>query len=342
MDWFERLTGFRELDYATTRQNLDVDGKQLHSLVNGASYGIGEFELASLAALRERVQRGGGLPGKLQVSVVVGDVRRLHRVPEYADALFQVASQFNMLEMVSPQVTPEQGVTLYQHDHTQGPGCAIAAGAATIYRNYFVPVGDGIGQTKDHQLDGLAEIGKSLSESLGQSVESLWSMQNGYAMCSQAGLSAIAGHLAKLGPGQTDALRAKLRIGIHSDVEVTNTDSSPRPRVSQAFCSALPVAYSRVPASHWTAFATLVLEAAYEATMWAAVLNAQRGGSNIVLLTRVGGGVFGNAAEWIDVAMRRALRLAVDCGLDVRFVSHGSPDPRLVQMASQFGRGGKR
>ena len=124
MDWFERLTGFGEQDYATTRQNLDVDGTQLHSLVNGASYGIGEFELVSLRALRERVQHGGGMPGKLRVRAVSGDVRAMHRMPEYAGALFQVASQFNMLEMVSEDVTPEHGVTGYEHDHTQGPGCA--------------------------------------------------------------------------------------------------------------------------------------------------------------------------------------------------------------------------
>ena len=40
-------------------------------------------------------------------------------------------------------MTPEHGVTRYQHDRTQGPACAIAAGAATIYRNYFAPVGGG-------------------------------------------------------------------------------------------------------------------------------------------------------------------------------------------------------
>jgi transposase len=49
--------------------------------------------------------------------------------------------QFNLLEMTSPSVSPEHGVTRYQDDHTQGPACAIAAGAATIYRNYFAPVG---------------------------------------------------------------------------------------------------------------------------------------------------------------------------------------------------------
>jgi hypothetical protein len=56
---------------------------------------------------------------------VTGDVRRMHLLPESAGALFQLASQFNLLEMTGPEVTPENGVTIYQHDHTQGPACAI-------------------------------------------------------------------------------------------------------------------------------------------------------------------------------------------------------------------------
>lgn len=48
---------------------------------------------------------------------------RLHGSPEFEGAWFQVASQFNALEMPSPSVTPEQGVTAYVHDRTQGPAC---------------------------------------------------------------------------------------------------------------------------------------------------------------------------------------------------------------------------
>ena len=66
----------------------------------------------------------------------------MHTAPEYTGALFQVASQFNALEMVGPDYTPEDGATRYQHDHTQGPACAMAAAPATIFRNYFTPVGD--------------------------------------------------------------------------------------------------------------------------------------------------------------------------------------------------------
>jgi hypothetical protein len=110
-----------------------------------------------------------GPAGRLRVGVAVGDVRQMHQARENAGALFQVASQFNLLEMISPSVTPEDGVTRYAHDPTQGPACAIAAGAATIYRNYFAPVGGGHGQTKDRQIvDALADLGEALSKGVGQ------------------------------------------------------------------------------------------------------------------------------------------------------------------------------
>ena len=85
-------------------------------------------------------------------------------------------------------------------------------------------------------------------------------------------------------------LRGKLCIGAHSDVEVADAGGENRPLVSQAFCSALPVAYTRVPSAHRKPFASLVLDAAYEATTLAAVLNKHRGASNVVLLTLLGGG----------------------------------------------------
>ena len=55
----------------------------------------------------------------------------MHADSELGGALFQVASQFNLLEMAGPSVSPEDGVTRYGGDHTQGPACAIAAGGRT-------------------------------------------------------------------------------------------------------------------------------------------------------------------------------------------------------------------
>ena len=69
----------------------------------------------------------------------------------------------------------------------------------------------------------------------------------------------------------------------------------------------MPVAYGEPPPSTWEPIARLVLEAAYEATLLAGILNARRGMSNRVLLTRLGGGAFGNDPIWIDAAIERAL-----------------------------------
>jgi hypothetical protein len=153
MDWFEKLTGFSETSYSDTLAKLKVDGNRLHSLVTGESFGVGELELVSLQALRVRLKSADGPLGRLKARVVTGNVRKMHRLPENAGALFQVASQFNLLEMMRPTVTPDDGVTCYELDPTQGPACAIAAGAATIYRNYFAPVGGRHGQTTERQLE---------------------------------------------------------------------------------------------------------------------------------------------------------------------------------------------
>jgi hypothetical protein len=336
MNWFEHLTGFAETGYAETRGRLEIAGERLRSRVNGRSYGIGRLELVSLATLRRRVLDGPGLPGRLRCSVVLGDARALHRDANNAGALFQVASQFNLLEMMGPDATPEHGVGIYECDGTQGPACAIAAGAATIYRNYFVPVGAHVGQTAARQLDALADVGGALSEALAVPVDRLWDMRNGYALCTEQGLALIAAHLASLDEAVRDRLRGLLRIGLHSDVEVTDVDELPGHTVSQAFCSALPVAYCGVPHPEWGPFASLILEATYEATLWAAVANAQRGASRRVLLTLVGDGAFGNEREWIHDALRRALALVRDRDLEVGIVcKEAIPDP-LRNLVREF------
>jgi ADP-ribosylglycohydrolase len=337
VDWFEALTGFRETRYEETRARLAVEGTRLHSEANGRHWEIGRLELASLRDLRARAAGVRG-DGRLRVRIVQGDVRRMHREPENAGALFQVASQFNLLEMVSPDVTPEDGVTRYQYDRTQGPACAIAAGAATIWRNYFAPAGDGSGQTGARQIDALAPMGAALSRALGMPMGDLWQMHNGYALATSTGLGAVGRHIAALTPQEQDTLRGTLCIGFHSDVEVTDGASSGHagPLVSQAFCSALPVAYAGMPRARWAPFASLVLEAAYEATLWAAVLNAARGASNVVLLTLLGGGAFGNAPEWIHAALRRALHTASGHNLDVKLVSHSAPAREIEEIAEEF------
>lgn len=336
MNWFERLTGFVEDEteggYAATQNRLKVDGNELLSTVNGKRYGIGELTLPTLGELRARVNPARGERSSL--SVLVADVGALHADPAYEGALFQVASQFNLLEMASEHVTPEQGVARYARDFTQGPACAIAAGAGTIYRNYLVPVAGGIGQTGERQLDALAGVGAGLSELIGLPVEGLWRMQNGYALCTREGLAAIDALLDGAGEDLLDGLRRRLAIGLHRDVEVTASGSGWR--VSQAYCSALPVGYSTLPKADWERFARLVLQAAYEATLLAAVEQAAAGGSPTVLLTRLGGGAFGNRGGWINDAIERALGIVEHAGLDISIVCFGGVDPAVAEIVERW------
>lgn len=332
MTWFERLTGFSESSPQQVRDNLSVDGNTLRSRVNGREWICGELETPSLGELRERAARAHG-SGKLSVREVVADVRHLHVDETNAGALFQVASQFNLLEMASPGVLPEQGVGIYEQDHTQGPACAIAAGAGTIYRNYFAPVNGQVGQSADNQIDCLADM----AAALGNSGNRLLEMSNGYAMASHDGLVEIAGKLRASGEGERDRVRQRLRIGVQWYTQVTLDDR--RHLVTQAYCSALPVAYSEHAPELWEDFARLVLEAAYEATLCAAICNAERNGGNRVFLTHLGGGAFGNETDWILGAIDRGLNLCEDTGLDVAIVSHGKPDAR-VQECGRAGSGG--
>jgi hypothetical protein len=328
--WFETLIGCPEASPQQVRENIALDGELLKSRINGKVVAFGRLETPSLAKMRERAKVGGQKVGKISIREVVANVQDLHADVSNAGALFQVASQFNLLEMVSPDVIPEQGVDIYERDLTQGPACAIAAGAGTIYRNYFAPVNGNIGQSAENQIDCLADIG----EVLGNSDNRLWEMKNGYALLSREGLIEISNRLRESSETEIDELRKRLCIGIQWNTQVTIENA--RHRVSQVYCSALPVAYCSHDLSLWESFARLILEASYEATFCAAILNAQNNGNRTLFLTLLGGGVFGNKTDWIVDAIERGLNLNRRVDLDVVIVSYGSSKPSVRQLIDRF------
>jgi hypothetical protein len=317
MSWFENLTGCVGESPESVRKHLFIDGQRLCSRLNGKSWLCGELETQTLAQLRQRVLNTKYDLAPISVRNVVGNVQNLHLNRANENAVFQVASQFNLLEMTSPRVTPECGVGIYEHDFTQGPACAIAAGAGTIYRNYFVDINGRIGQTADNQIDCLSGIAKLLDNSK----QRLWKMVNGYALPSAEGLEEINRKLESMDETALDTVRQALQIGLHWDTQVTLGDASHT--VSQAYCSAMPVAYTPHTKELWAPLAKLVLEAAYEATICSAILNVDRNRNNRLFLTRLGGGAFGNSPDWITDAISRSLELYSDSGLDVAIVSYG-------------------
>lgn len=333
MTWFKHLTGFSEESPEQVRANLFQQGDLITSSVNGRSIRCGESQTPSLGELRELVQSARTSPEQISVRELVAEVQSLHINPENAGAVFQVASQFNLLEMISPERTPEDGVGIYQYDRTQGPACAVAAGAGTIYRNYFINVNGLIGQSSENQIDCLADLGTALGNDQGR----LWQMKNGYALATSEGLSEISMKLNSSEEEEIDGLRQLLRVGIQSDTEVTASDAGHL--VTQVYCSALPVAYSALPKQLWAKFASLVLEAAYEAAICAAILNSTRIGNNRVFLTMLGGGAFGNDDAWIVAAIERTLRKYSDTNLEVAIVSYGWSQPKVRELVKRLQNG---
>lgn len=94
---------------------------RLTSLANNASYNAGRFETQSVGELRERVKEAGS-KGRLRVRNELGDIGSILAMRDNRLATFQVASQFNCLEMPGPSVTPEEGVTGYVRDRSGGRG----------------------------------------------------------------------------------------------------------------------------------------------------------------------------------------------------------------------------
>ena len=323
--WLEELLGFRESKEAIYKNISLKDGK-LKSLVNGKEYHYGKLETPSLKELRERVKKSKAKRGKLKLQVIFADVKNLHLNEENVNALFQVASQFNLLEMVGANSTPEMGIGRYEHDNTQGPICAICAGAGTIYRNYFVELDGKIGQNETKQIDCLADIG----EALGNKKNTLWEMRNGYALLKEDGLYYINRKLEGMSEDEVDELREKLRIGLMWNTQVTLNESTHR--VSQAYCSALPISYVGFSSELWRPFASLILEASYEATICAGILN----GDKRVYLTLVGGGAFGNEIEWICSAINQAVLKYSEYELDVKIVNYGVAPKEVFKLVKNY------
>uniref|UniRef100_UPI00404B0328 hypothetical protein n=1 Tax=Flavobacterium sp. TaxID=239 RepID=UPI00404B0328 len=323
--WFEQLTGFKETSPENVRNNMEVVGDKLISRVNGQKHVFGRLEIPTLAQLKAKSKKIEDYKSKIEVSEIVADVQELHCKIENTNALFQAASQFNLLEMVSPNVTPEQGIDRYEFDHTQGPACAIACGAGTIYRNYFVNVNGQSGQSAMNQIDCLDLIGKEL----GNAHLNLWEMQNGYAMLNQKGLLAINKKIAQLNEFEREDLKGKLKTGIQWNTEVTK--SATKHIVSQIYCAALPVAYSETESYYWESFARVILEATYESTLYAGMINMEINKSNVVYLTLVGGGAFGNEEYWILESLQKTIRKFKHVPLDIKIVSYGKSNLKLIQ-----------
>ena len=231
---------------------------------------------------------------------------------------FKLHAHFNCLEFLSPQITPLDGVTRYGTHFTQGPACSLAAAGATVVRNYFARVDSQQGQNDEHQINTLSALECVLPGG------PFWTIRNGYTFSTSQQLQQLA---AVLELRNRQELMGHIQIGWHQGAEVTFSDRfvipSSKQLISQTFCSAVSCAYTDIPIPLWRPLATLVLDAAYEATLLAAAIDRDAGkGSGTVWLTMLGGGVFRNDDDWIYEALKRALDSTRYLGLDIRLAHH--------------------
>ena len=355
---FEAAFGFPEFagpprlhpnSFEDVRAHFELSGSgpttTLTAVETGKTFHIGAFETPSVAELRDlvRAARAGddmaatGSDGGLTMTHVAGDVRAFIRDAKNAGAVFQVASQFNCLEMVGPRVRPEDGISMYASDPTQGPACALCCPAATLFRNYFV---NGTGQAGRHQLDLLTDVGVVVDNAHGR----YWTMENGYCLPVDkasigrlgerlladggergraASVSAAAGVDCGDAAHESTSLARRvhdsLRVGVHWSTSVLKHKHN----VCQVFCSALPVSYSGVAAKEWEPFAKVVLDGAYDATLLVGATLAARERRRVtVYLTMLGGGAFGNRDTWIRDAIIAALSKHRHEPLDVVLVHY--------------------
>ena len=132
--------------------------------------------------------------------------------------------------MTGPGVSPRQGIAGYALDPTQGPKCALACPAGTVFRNYLY---GGTGQG-ERQIDTLADAGAVLGNANGR----YWKMQNGYALPTSATALAELNERLAAEPQLAAAAEAALRVGVHWDAQAKPPHTH---RVAQVYASAVVI-----------------------------------------------------------------------------------------------------
>jgi O-acetyl-ADP-ribose deacetylase (regulator of RNase III) len=331
--WFANLFGVEERagqNAEAWKANRDMfvyaHGTLRTSAAPAASWRCGTFASPSVAELRAKSEKLGALNvgRRTALRYSFGDVSVAHDDEAYDGAVFQAASQLNCLEFPDPQKTPADGVAFYVHDRTQGPACAIACAPGTVVRNYFV-------NDCNKQLNTIEATIDVLTRAAGAH-GALVQVVNGYTESTEASLRALNSALddADARSRASDALR----VGVQHDTEVTCTQRKGQWHratsgnvVTQVYVSALAIAYSSVEKRYWEPLARLILESAYVATLHVAAQTKKKH----VVLTAVGGGVFGNDLGWIAEAIARAVAKFEWAGLDVEVRMYTEGDMRDLE-----------
>ena len=311
MHWFKEIFGFTEtLENINKYITFDFTNNKIISTANNKEFLFGELKVKSLKELRKELivkeSSSQNIKGSIKISQRIGNIKNIHY--ENKDVLIQVASQFNLLEMMYPEQTPQQGITIYVDDHTQGPICAMSCAAGTLYRNYKT------------NINTLSNIEKLFTKEY-------WYMKNGYTIFNNIDITEFNKEVYI----NQEKIKEELLFGIQENTEVMNTNHT----LSQIYCSAIPISYiTNVLEKDLERFSKLILDSAYEATFISAILNPL---SNKVFLTYLGGGAFGNKLEWIYDSIEKNCEKFKEYNLEIIIIkySHGV-DKKIEEISTKY------
>jgi hypothetical protein len=280
--------------------------------VGERTFAAGRFTTPTIGALKTAVARAGQ-PGRVRLFVLDGatpatDIGALQAFAGEA-TMFQVASQFYCLEAPGPEVVR---VRDYLHDPTQGPRAAISCFPGTLLRHYAAP-GDG---------------GRFVQTNEGRQIELL------AAVCEPGVARVRGGYLLDRNIAEPIVFAELLErrfdeimVGIHEELEVVfgyawDGRVAPGVRVSQAFTSTLAAGgYSDGRLARTDFFR--ICERLQRAAQLGTILGAAATGARRVVMTLIGGGVFGNPTEVIWEAIAWAADEAARLGAALDVVVNG-------------------
>lgn len=244
-------------------------------------------------------------------------------------ATFQVASNFSTLESIHPGDIPENGISNYINDPTQGPFASISAAPGTLLRCYgafYNPTQQPImwRQTKDRQIE-LYPHNFLKNHYLG-------TVTNGYV-----NLKLNLAELKNYNKIDLNKLKKEISIGFHSNVQVVfgqiigkdhvvvkNSDQI----INQVFTAGVDLGTLSGSENYLYLYndlkdtvlkiAQLTLDAAYEGTIKSTFVKNGFGAK--LYLTLIGGGVFENSWSNIASAIVKNIEFIKQSGLDVTLV----------------------
>ena len=324
-DWFINAFNFCEENYDYDK-NQNIFKKLFregnYKTIKGMS--VGNFNLPTLNNFYylKKNHKKNHKKNKVTLTNIYESIIDLHETCEKYST-FQVASQLNCLEMINPIKLPENGITCYKEDGSQGPRCVMQTPAAIAYRNYLYPQNGIYGQKDKNQINMADDLLDWLCEK-NNDIKTHYLYQNGYLFITQNGLCRINAILKD----NTNYMiaQSKLKIGNHTDISTTTNKI-----INHVLCSGLPIGYHEKqnidtysipqkyisgPKTIWESLSKLFLETYYINTLLIAYENNMKNKCNApCYLTLVGGGFFKMDIQLIKESIIKACEYIKEHGL---------------------------